>query len=140
MGEPGSSDRALCLQSACFTPTSFPPDGRLLPAFFPERQKLQAAPARRFPATLRYRGGAGWADPDSIPRGRRSRLAIPLPTRREPRRRGLKASPPSPLRKPGALGAQRSPHRLGQGGRASWLGGVAGTSRERVWGARRTVF
>ncbi|XP_051480523.1 translation initiation factor IF-2-like [Apus apus] len=123
------------LPRACFTPPAPVPSWRPAPPRrFPERHKLQAAPACRFPARPRYR--QTWAgQAPTFPRGQRSRPVNPLPTRGEPPTRAESGSAVAAgprLRSPGgSVHARSAARRPGQGGRG------ADTPRQRVWGARR---
>lgn len=75
---------------------------------FPRAAETSGGPGARVFRQPPVPGGAGWAGPDRIPRGRQSRPATPLPTCGEPRRRGLKRVSPlaaGPLAaKPGGSG------------------------------------
>lgn len=140
---PDLSHRAFCLHSALVytvsrAPSSSPPVGRLLPAFSPRRRKLTRSRRAGFQPSPRYRwvptGLAGSHPPGTAVSTSDPQAATPAGARSVyPVAAGLPAAKRAP-------GMQRSPRRLGQGGTRSWLGGVAVTSRQRVWGPRRSLF
>lgn len=141
LGITGAADSAPCGG----TPARVTALRAFIPRILALRSLLTAGSSPPFPSSGNFRrprragftpapgsgdaGSVGRADPGRIPRARRSRLAVPLPTRGQLKSVSPVAADPLAATAGGA-GTQRSP----------WPAGVAVTPRRRAWETRRRSF